>query len=72
MDQIPEFLDHDESKKVTREEIGELGNLERTLDRTWKYARHLATSENLDTPAGPVDSTSMLGTAVGDTFRETR
>ena len=48
IDRIREFLDYHESTKVTRKELEELGNLERALDRTWKYARCLATSEDLD------------------------
>ena len=72
IDRIREFLDYHESTKVTRKELEELGNLERALDRTWKYARCLATSEDLDASAEPDDSTSTLGAAVGDTLRDSR
>ena len=72
IDRIREFLDYQKSTKVTRKELEELGNLERALDRTWKYARRLATSEDLDALAEPDDSKSKLGTAVGDTLRDSR
>ena len=72
IDRIREFLDYHESTKVTRKELEELGNLERALDRTWKYARRLATSEDLDASAEPDDATSTLGAAVGDTLRDSR
>ena len=72
IDRIREFLDCHESAEVTRKELRDLGNLERALDREWKHARRLATSEGLDTSSGPDNSISILGMAVGDTLRSSR